>query len=218
MRSRKELLNGARLYVVLDRQVNSYERLFEIAKEAIACGVDVIQLRDKKGSAKEILTFSERVLKLGSDQTLYMINDRVDLTTISGASGVHLGQDDIPVSVARTMLDAQAVIGVSCQTYVQAQRAVEDGADYIGFGSVFKTLTKPDRQAMDLKVLEKVVADMKIPVFAIGGIDLGNVEMLQGIGVCCFAVCRAVCEADDVLLAVKQFQALCGDQKLKNNR
>lgn len=207
MRSKKMLLNDARLYLILDRQVNSYERLFEIAQRTIPAGVDIIQLRDKKGSAKAILKFSKQILKLTKGRVPYIINDRVDLAMISRACGVHLGQDDIPLKLARKMIGSRAVIGVSCQTFAHAQKAMEEGADYIGFGSVFKTLTKPDRHPMDIKLLKRVIKNIEIPVFAIGGIDLKNVARLNAVGVRRIAVCRAVCQARGMERVVKGFKA-----------
>jgi thiamine-phosphate diphosphorylase len=196
------------LYLILDRQVNSYTELFRVAQKAIIAGVDVLQLRDKTGTAREILSFSEGILKLTRKKVLYVINDRVDLAIISGASGVHLGQEDISVAAARKMVGPEALIGVSCQTYARVQKARKDGADYIGFGSVFKTLTKPDRHAMDSELLRKIIPEARVPLFAIGGITLENIGGLRGLGVDRVAVCRAVCQARDVGQAVRQFKAL----------
>ena len=201
------LLNNARLYLILDRQVNSYQQLFKIAKRAIPAGVDIIQLRDKNGSAKEILNFSKHILKLTNNHALYIINDRIDLAITSRASGVHLGQEDIPVKLARRMMGPNALIGVSCQTLAHARRAVEEGADYIGLGSVFKTLTKPDRRPMDMKLLSRVIKNISIPVFVIGGIDLKNKIQLDSIGVHRIAVCRAICQARNLERTVKHFKA-----------
>ena len=200
-------LNDARLYLILDRSVHSYEKLFEIAKKAMVAGVDVMQLRDKTGQAKEILDFSRRILGMTKGRVPYIINDRVDLAMVSGSSGVHLGQDDVPLVTARKLMGEKALIGVSCQTFAHAQKAERGGADYIGFGSVFKTLTKPDRQPLDAELLKKVFKDIKIPVFAIGGIDLANVVQLKTIGVDRIAVCRAICQAKNVEETVKQFKA-----------
>lgn len=201
-------MNGAKLYLILDREVNAYERLFDIARQAIGAGVDMIQLRDKNGSAKEILGFSKSVLRLTRGRVPYIINDRVDLAAAGRASGVHLGQDDVPVAEARKMMGTKALIGVSCQTFAQAKKARREGADYIGFGSVFKTLTKPDRRPMDMALLARVVQDIKIPVFAVGGIRLKDVAGLKLIGADRVAVCRAVCLAEDVGEAVRRFKRI----------
>lgn len=199
------MLNDARLYLILDRQVNAYEKLFEIAKKAILAGVNIIQLRDKNGSAKEILNFSRHILKLTKNRIPYIINDRVDVAKASLAWGVHLGQEDISIALARKMLGSKALIGVSCQTYAHALKAQRDGADYIGFGSVFKTLTKPGRRPMDIRLLRRVKDNIKMPVFAIGGIHLRNIAQLKAVGVRRIAVCRAICQAEDVEKAVEQF-------------
>ncbi|MCK5012330.1 MAG: thiamine phosphate synthase [Candidatus Omnitrophica bacterium] len=203
---RKMSLNAARLYLILDRGVNSYEDLFEIAKKAIAADVDIIQLRDKRGSVQEILNFSKRVLGITKGRVPYIINDRVDLAMVSCSSGVHLGQDDVPLAEARKVMGKKILIGVSCQTFAHAQKAQDNGADYIGFGSVFKTLTKPGRQPLDTELLKRVFKDIRIPVFAIGGINLTNIVQLRNIGVDRIAVCRAVCKAENIEKAVKQFK------------
>lgn len=206
MRSKRMYLNGSRLYLILDRQVNSYERLFEIAQRTIPAGVDIIQLRDKNGSASEILSFSKHILKLTKNHVPYIINDRVDLAIIGQACGVHLGQDDIPLKIARRMIGNKAMIGVSCQTFAQAEKAMKEGADYIGFGSVFKTLTKPSRSPMDLKLISRIVHNSKIPVFAIGGIDLKNISQLNEIGIQRVVVCRAICQSRNCERTVENFK------------
>ncbi len=205
---RKMSLNDAKLYLILDRQVNSYKQLFEIAKKAIPAGVDIIQLRDKNGAAKDILDLSKRILKFTRNHVPFIINDRIDLAMIGLSSGVHLGQEDVPIAQARKMMGNKALIGVSCQTLAHAQKAQRDGADYIGFGSIFKTLTKPDRNPMDVALLKRVVKNIKIPVFAIGGINLKSVTKLKAAGVERIAVCRAISQARDVSKVVQQFK-LC---------
>lgn len=203
---RRKLLNDARLYLILDRQVNSYAKLFEIAKKAIFAGVDIVQLRDKTGSAKDILGFSKRILKLTKNRIPYIINDRIDLAMISRSSGVHLGQEDVSLTQARKMMSNKALIGISCQTFDHAQKAQKEGADYIGFGSVFKTFTKPDRTPMDIRLLKKVIQKISIPVFAIGGINLKNIAALKKIGVKQIVVCRAIAQSRNVAETVRQFK------------
>lgn len=203
---RRKLLNDARLYLILDRQVNSYAKLFEIARKAIFAGVDIVQLRDKTGSAKDILEFSKRILKLTKNRIPYIINDRIDLVMISRSSGVHLGQEDASLTQARKMMGNKALIGISCQTFDHAQKAQKEGADYIGFGSVFRTFTKPDRTPMDIRLLKKVIQKINIPVFAIGGINLKNITALKKIGVKRIVVCRAIAQSGNVAETVRQFK------------
>lgn len=206
MRSKRKLLNAAKLYLILDRQVNSYEELFDIARYAIAAGVDLMQLRDKEGTAKEILDFSRKILTFCGDRVPYIINDRVDLALASGAWGVHLGQDDIPVPIARKILGSKAIIGASCQTVAHLKKAVQDGADYVGFGSIFKTQTKPQRSPMDLENLKKIARKSPIPFFAIGGITLNRMKTLMAKGVGRVAVCRAICGEQNITRAVTRFK------------
>ena len=200
------MLEKSRVYLILDTQVCSYDLLFEKAKEAILGGVDIIQLRDKNGSAKNIIHFSQKILKLTKGKVPYIMNDRVDLALMVHASGVHLGQDDVPLPAARKILGPRAMIGVSCQTLEQALTAQRQGADYIGFGSVFKTLTKPERAEMDLDLLKKIIEQIKIPVFGIGGITLRNLDQLTSLGLSRVAVCRAILESNDVGQVVRKFK------------
>ena len=208
MALKRKLLDNAGLYLILDRQVNTYPELFEIVKKSVPAGVDIIQLRDKSGSARDILDFSRQVLKLTKHKVPYIINDRVELALLAGADGVHLGQEDVPIKWARQILGPDAMIGVSCQTLAHAQKAYSDGADYIGFGSVFKTLTKPERKAMSLSVLKNIYQKIKIPVFAIGGIDLKNISKIKKIGVNRVAVCRSVCLAKNIKETTKRFKRI----------
>lgn len=204
MRSNKTWLAEARLYLILDAQVNRYDELFEILKKSVRAGVDIVQLRHKNGSASDILNFTERALKITEKKIPFIVNDRLDLALISEASGVHLGQEDIPLLQARKLLGPRKIIGVSCQTLEQARLAERGGADYIGFGSVFKTQTKPGRSPMDLKLLEKVVHSISIPIFAIGGVTSENAGQLLKLGVQRVAICREISLARDVSKAASQ--------------
>lgn len=205
---KKELWQSAKLYLILDTSVNDYDRLFEILKQSVPHGIDVVQLRDKQGLAKNILKFSDRVHRYLKNRVPYIINDRIDLAIAAKAAGVHLGQDDLPISVARKMIGLNAIIGISCQTIEQAQIAQRSGADYIGVGSVFKTLTKPNRNPMDLKLLSKLVDKISIPVFAIGGIRQDNVSAIQAVGIRRIAVCRAICCTSNISRTTRALKSI----------
>ena len=141
MTDKRKLLQESRIYCVLDTQVAGYDRLFEILDCSADAGVDVFQIRDKYGSARQIVEFTRRAMKRLKGEKLFIVNDRVDLALLAGADGVHAGQDDPDVADIRSMVDKDFIIGASCQTLEQAVEAQQQGADYIGFGSVFKTLT-----------------------------------------------------------------------------
>jgi thiamine-phosphate pyrophosphorylase len=206
MSSRKKRLNKAILYLILDTQVLSYKKLLACLKPAVRLGVDIVQLRDKNGAAQDILDFCKAAKKQIQGKALFIVNDRIDLALLAKADGVHLGQQDIPYQKARKMMGPKAIIGVSCQTLEQAREAEVQGADYIGFGSVFKTKTKPDRKPMDPKLLKKVLATIKIPVFPIGGIELNNVRQVTGLGAKRVAVCRDILLAKNLEKTVKEFK------------
>ncbi len=201
-------LKNCKLYLILDREVCGYEKLLRVAGEALKGGVDIVQLRDKKGVPKDIIRFSKDLKGILQNKIPFIMNDRVDLALVCGASGVHLGQDDIPLKTARRLMGKKALIGVSCQTLEAALKAQREGADYIGFGSVFKTFTKPGRAAMDLRLLKNAAQKIKIPLFAIGGIKSENISLVRKNGVQRVAVCREICSAHDVrkaTLALKEY-------------
>ena len=208
MVSKKELLAAAKLYVVLDSHVADFEKLFVILKKTVAAGTKIVQLRSKHGSARDILAFSKKALQVTKGKALFVVNDRVDLALLSDSDGIHLGQDDLTLRQARKILGPGKIIGVSCQTVAQAKRAQKDGADYIGFGSVFKTKTKPERKGLDLKIVSQVSRQIKVPVFFIGGITLYNLGKTVEKGGKRIAVTRAICESADVGAATKRFLAI----------
>jgi len=186
--------------------VNTYRELLSIVKSSLKCGVGIIQLRDKAGTAREICQFSAKVLQLTKGRILYIINDRVDLCQVVGADGVHVGQDDLPVDAARKLLGSKYLIGTSAQNKKHVTQAHEDRVDYLGFGSVFKTLTKPERAPMDHRLLSYVYRTSTLPVFAIGGISLKKIPLLKEAGVNRVAICREVCVAQHREKVIQQFQ------------
>ncbi len=200
----KKRLADARLYLILDTQVANYTRLLAVLKEAVRCGVDIVQLRDKNGRAKDILRFCQQAQQVIAGRALFIVNDRVDLALCAKADGVHVGQDDLSYQDARRLMGKNAIIGISCQTLAHARKAQLDGADYIGFGSVFKTLTKPERNPLNVNILRQVLLKIKTPTFFIGGINRSNMHQLTNIGAKRIAVCR------DILLA-KNPAGVCKD-------
>ena len=208
MRSNKKPLASAKVYLILDAQVLDHLALLHVLKDSVRGGIDIVQLRDKNGSAKEILDFFRKALKITRHQIPFIVNDRADLGILSGADGLHVGQEDIDCSHARKMMGNGKIIGVSCQTLSQALKAQDQGADYIGFGTVFQTQTKPDRLAMDLDLLQRVVKKVKIPIFPIGGITRENIRKLIPLGVSRVAVCRDILLAKDPVESVREFKNL----------
>lgn len=206
MRSNKRSLACAKLYLILDTQVLDHRTLLRVLKDSVRGGIDIVQLRDKKGSARQILDFCREILKITAHRIPFILNDRADLAILSGADGLHVGQDDLDCIQARTIMGRGKIIGVSCQNLPHARKAQAQGADYIGFGSVFETQTKPGRRAMDQDLLQKAVSEVKIPVFPIGGISRSNIHQLIPLGVSRVAVCRDILLAQDPAGAVRDLK------------
>ncbi len=199
-------LREARLYVVLDAEVADYARLRSVLRRALACGVTLFQLRDKPGIDRKRLEFCRRAIREVGDRAVFIVNDRVDLVLASGAHGVHLGREDLPLKEARRILGPRRLIGASCQTLGHLRQAQIEGADYVGFGSVFATETKPLRTPMPLGRLRAAARASRIPLFAIGGISSENVGRVLACGVGHVAVTRALLRARRVSEVVENFR------------
>lgn len=170
-----------------------------VAKEAIAGGADVIQLRDKDATAKELIKVARPIRQLThKTKVLFIINDRLKIAKAVDADGVHLGQDDSPIKVARSILGRNKIIGLSTHSLSQAKEAQKSGADYISVGPIFATPTKPEYKAVGLDLIKKVKRAIKIPFVAIGGIDASNIDEILSAGASHVAVVRAVCGAKDI--------------------
>lgn len=205
MLSKKKRLAACRLYLILDTQVCDYAGLWRVLTRVLGHGVDIVQLRDKIGKSRETLWFAKKVQLFLADRIPFIVNDRVDIAQLSGASGVHLGQDDLPVAEARKILGPRKIVGKSCQNIHHLRRAFAEGADYVGFGSVFRTLTKPDRAPMDPGLLRRAADTARrknVPLFAIGGINRANWAQVKSCGVGRVAVCRDILLDRDVQSSV----------------
>lgn len=188
------------VYVVTDERISGGRSHSEIAAAAVAGSADVVQLRAKDGSGKSMLEAAKAIRELtrGTD-TLFIVNDRLDVAIISEADGVHLGQDDIPVADARRITPPGFIIGVSTGTVEESVKAEADGADYIGLGPVFPTTSKDDAGPVcGLELLREVRASVRIPVVAIGGITMENASSVSECGADGLAVISAVLVPEDI--------------------
>ncbi len=171
------------------------ENHIKVAEEAYSAGVKIIQYRDKKSTRAEKLKIAESICKITRrSETLFIVNDDIDIALISGADGVHLGQDDISISQARKIVPRNFIIGKSTHSLEQALKAESDGADYIGIGPVFKTPTKKDYIPIGVKTVKQVIDNVKIPFVCIGGLNLNNIQELIDLGVVNFAMVREFAE------------------------
>ena len=188
--------SGWRLYVIVDRAAAGARALADLAAAAIRGGADVIQLRDKTASTRQLLQESARVRAVTRDAGIpLIINDRADVVHAVGADGVHLGQDDLPIAAARALLGPNRLIGQSTHSLEQAIAAELEGADYIGVGPIFSTPTKPDAPSVGLDLIRAVIPRIEIPYVGIGGIDATTLQSVLSAGAERIAVVRAVCAA-----------------------
>jgi thiamine-phosphate pyrophosphorylase len=191
------------LYVIVQEKFTGGRDLVEVAESAIAGGATVIQLRDKESSDSKLLEKGLELRRLTRFKDIpLIINDRVDIALAVDADGVHLGQDDLPVSTARKLLGPGKIIGLSVFSLEQARQARRQGADYIGVGPVFDTRTKEDAaRPVGLELLRRVSREIDLPWVAIGGINMSNVSEVIETGAKGVAVVSAVVSAPDVRAA-----------------
>ena len=166
----------------------------ELARAAIAGGADAIQLREKAISDAQFLALAAELREL-TDETgrLLIVNDRADIAALIGADGLHLGQDDLPVSEARKLLRPGAIVGKSSHSIEEAHAAVNQGADYISVGPVFATTTKESTPVVGPELFQRAVSEIPLPLCPIGGINADNVGQLVAAGANRVAVCSAIC-------------------------
>ena len=200
---RRARLRDARLYFVADR--GGMHRALE---GALAGGVDLFQLRDKDATDDELLAAAATARSLcEAAGALFLLNDRPDLAAASGADGVHVGQDDVPVDRARKLVGGDALVGLSTHSMQQAQAGCRTGADYIAVGPVHATPTKEGRPAIGIEPIKYAAAHVSVPWFAIGGLDAGNVGAVVKAGARRIVVVRALAQADDPEAAARTLRA-----------
>jgi thiamine-phosphate pyrophosphorylase len=196
-RSGVQRLADARLYVLVDGQP-SPEALERLVQSLVAAGVDLLQLRDKRLDDRTLLARARLVRQLTrGSSTRFIMNDRADLAVLAAADGVHVGQEELSVKDARAIVGAERLVGVSTHSIEQAREAVLNGADYIGVGPVFPSGTKQFPQFPGLDLVRAVAAEIRLPAFAIGGIDLQNLGQVLSAGACRVAVSGAIAAAAD---------------------
>ncbi len=196
------------LYLVITEEHCNGRPVMEIAEAAIAGGVDMLQLREKKKSMQEIIELGTRIAKLCSDNdVMFIVNDDPMLAKRVGADGVHLGQEDMSrfsVEMARDIIGPDRIIGVSTHSLDEFKRSAADDVDYLAFGPIFQTKTK--NYCIGTKEIKEIVDFSTRPVFFIGGIDLSNIDDVLDEGACNIALIRGITEASDISARTKEFK------------
>jgi thiamine-phosphate pyrophosphorylase len=215
LQSWKNMKRIGRFHVLTDSCLQTQFSHIKLAELAIAGGADTIQFREKSGETRQMIRVAEQIKALCERAGVtFIINDRVDVAMASHADGVHLGQNDFPIPLARKLLGEKAIIGGSAGTLEEARHCLLEGADYIGFGPVYPTLSKEDAgPAGGLDLLKQVVDEIALPVIAIGGITRDNAPMVIQARVHGIAVISAVCCQKDPMEAAKCLRRLLEDDQ-----
>ena len=205
-KSREQLKKSLLLYAVTDRRwLKDGQSLTDVVKEAVDGGATMVQLREKSLSEEETIEEAKELKAFLSEKKVPLIIDNsIEVTLKSGADGVHLGQDDCPVRKARSRLGQSVIIGATAHNVEEAMKAQADGADYLGVGAAFGSITKSDaKPIVSLDEYKKITRAVSIPVVAIGGIDETNVIRLKGLGLSGAAVVSAIFSKDDIKKATE---------------
>lgn len=194
-----------RLYFITDSTDFTEEEFLFRIEEALKGGATILQLREKEKPAREYIELAEKVHKLTKKYNVpLIIDDRVDVALAIDADGVHVGQSDMPVSIARKLMGADKIIGATAKTVKQAQEAFKQGADYLGVGAIFPTTTKVKTVLTSTETLNDICKAVPIPVNAIGGLNKGNIDVLKGIPVAGICVVSAIMKANSPKIAASE--------------
>ena len=188
-----------RLYLVSNRYQDSLESFLEKIEMACRSGVTIVQLREKNLTTNQYYQLAKEVKEItDAYQVPLIIDDRLDVCLAVDAAGLHIGDDELPVSVARQVLGPEKILGVTAKTVKRALEAEEGGADYLGTGAIFPTTTKKNAPITLISTLKTICQRVAIPVVAIGGLTSENIDQLIGTDIAGVAVVRDLMQAEDI--------------------
>ena len=186
------------LYFITDSTGFSEEKFLYIVEEALKGGVTLLQLREKNKTTKEYIDLALKVHKISKKYNVpLIIDDRVDVALAVDSEGVHLGYDDMPVDIARKIMGKEKIIGATAKTVEKALKAYEDGADYLGVGAIYPTTTKVKTVLTSTETLSAICKAVPISVNAIGGLNINNADVLNGIDISGICVVSAIMKSDN---------------------
>ena len=188
-----------RLYLVTNRYQDSLKSFLEKVETACRSGVTIVQLREKNLTTNQYYQLAKQVKEItDAYQVPLIIDDRLDVCLAVDAAGLHIGDDELPVSVARQVLGPDKILGVTAKTVKRALEAEEGGADYLGTGAIFPTTTKKNAPITLISTLKTICQRVAIPVVAIGGLTSENIDQLIGTDIAGVAVVRDLMQAEDI--------------------
>ena len=195
-----------RLYLVTNRYQDSLESFLKKVETACRSGVTIIQLREKNLTTNQYYQLAKQVKEItDAYQVPLIIDDRLDVCLAVDAAGLHIGDDELPVSVARQVLGPEKILGVTAKTVERALEAEESGADYLGTGAIFPTTTKENAPITLISTLKTICQRVAIPVVAIGGLTSENIDQLAATGIAGVAVVRDLMQAEDIEAKTQAF-------------
>ncbi|MGH4121090.1 thiamine phosphate synthase [Clostridium sp.] len=197
------------LYLVTDRDILVDTDIYTAVEESIKGGVKLVQLREKRLGTLEFYNIAVKI-KIITDKYKIplIINDRIDIAEAINCAGVHLGQNDMPMDIARIIMGNNKIIGVSASTLEEAKKAEMEGADYVGVGAMFPTTTKDDASVVSVSCLRSIKENILIPVVAIGGINKENIQLLRLANIDGIAVVSAILGKKDSKTAAEELGVL----------
>ena len=195
-----------RLYLVTNRYQDSLESFLEKIETACRSGVTIVQLREKNLTTNQYYQLAKQVKEItDAYQVPLIIDDRLDVCLAVDAAGLHIGDDELPVSVARQVLGPDKILGVTAKTVKRALEAEEGGANYLGTGAIFPTTTKENAPITLISTLKTICQRVAIPVVAIGGLTSENIDQLIDTGIAGVAVVRDLMQAEDIEAKTQAF-------------
>ena len=197
---------AVKLYLVTNRYQDSLESFLEKVEMACRSGITIIQLREKNLTTNQYYQLAKQVKEItDAYQVPLIIDDRLDICLAVDAAGLHIGDDELPVSVARKVLGPEKILGVTAKTVKRALEAETWGADYLGTGAIFPTTTKENAPITLISTLKTICQTVAIPVVAIGGLTSENIDQLIGTGIAGVAVVRDLMQAEDIEAKTQAF-------------
>jgi len=198
--------------LILDKQACGKKNIKHVLECALKGGVDLVQYRDKISPSRTMIQQTKTLLKITRRFNVpLIINDRWDVFLETEADGIHMGQKDLPIAYTEETLGKDKIVGLSCHCAVDIKSAQHAKIDYLGFGPVFKTATKPEARPVGLSALNYALKNSTHPVFALGGITLKNLKKIFWVHQPRIAVCREICQATNITRAAKRLK-----ESLKN--
>lgn len=195
------------LYFITDSTGISEEKLLNTVEQACLGGATIIQLREKEKATREYISLAEKVHSVTKKYNIpLIIDDRVDVALAANTEGVHVGQSDMPVAIARKLMGENKIVGATTKTVEQAREAFEQGADYLGVGAIYPTTTKVKTVLTSVDTLKSIVKAVPINVNAIGGLNTENADILKGSGISGICVVSAIMKSENPKLAAEKLK------------